>query len=206
MGGYGSGLRSGGPTVDDGICLRLPELRRAGLLLVGGRADWCWRRDGQVYASVHIERVADPGAALVVSFTLAEQPITQLIPLVLQPLPYGGGRWWAICPLSDDRCSTLVLSVKDRCFASVAALGMAYGSQREHEVGRAIRRVQGLERRLCRSRYTRRPTRQRLQQLIQQDWLMIDDDMDARFARAESWPVKPSRRAVLPIVPRLPPE
>ena len=82
--------------------------------------------------------------------------------MVAQPLPYGGERYFALCPLSGQRCTVLILPPGKAFFASVRGWGVSYASTRECEIGRAYRAMRKVEETRL-SKYARRPTRERYQ-------------------------------------------
>lgn len=104
-----------------------------------------------------------------ISFTHKGEPVEQLITLVSVAMRFGGWRWYAICPFTGRRCTTLVLPNGGHRFASVKAWRLPYGSQNEDAYGRAHRRIAKAEARLeGMSKYARRPTRER-------QWARIED-------------------------------
>ena len=102
-----------------------------------------------------------------------------MVPLEEYPLPYGGERWYALCPFTGRRCTSLVLPPGKTQFASVKGWGVPYGSQREcpiHRGYRAIEKVRG--RRKALSKYTRKPTRDRLLDKLIKRQVFVDDQID----------------------------
>lgn len=94
-------------------------------------------------------------------------------------LPFGGERWYALCPKTGKRCTTLVLPPGRTHFASVSGWGLAYGSQRECEIHRAYRAIDKASNRLkALSKYARRPTRERLRMRISSCHSIIDNEID----------------------------
>jgi len=96
-----------------------------------------------------------------------------------QPLPYGGERWFALCPHTGRRCTALVLPPGQTHFASVKGWNVAYGSQREcpiHRGHRAIKKAQA--RRKALSKYTRKPTRERLLDKLIERQVFVDEQID----------------------------
>jgi len=86
-----------------------------------------------------------------------------VIEVVAQPQPLGSERFYAVCPITGRRCTVLYLPVGEASFASARGWGTPYASTRERDVARAYRRLRGDEERwLAMSKYTRRPTRERL--------------------------------------------
>jgi hypothetical protein len=68
--------------------------------------------------------------------------------LVCTQPPFGGLRWWFLCPRLNRRVRKLYLPLGGRHFRSRQAYGLAYPSQRETAYDRVIRRVHKLYHRL----------------------------------------------------------
>jgi len=77
-----------------------------------------------------------------------ELKIDDKIFLVSTRPPFGGVRWWFICPRSNRRVRTLHLPLGGRHFWSRRAYRLAYASQSETAQDRAMRRSRKLCRRL----------------------------------------------------------
>lgn len=167
MGGIGSGRRATTLDTDDCLHLSLADLRRDGALK---RHLWARREKGwvdlrrkrevgavSIIADVDCGRISIKGRAF-------GQPIDQNLEVVAQPLPFGGERFYALCPLSGQRCTVLILPPGKTFFASVRGWGVSYASTRECKIGRAYRAMRKVEETRL-SRYARRPTRERHQQL-----------------------------------------
>lgn len=184
MGGYGSGRRTNRLTADECIQIRLPDLKRLGMVKrhCMHRQVLTWRCDGRISAQLTLVsdvhcREASP--RLRVTGTVYGRHIDCLIWLDSMPLPFGGERWYALCPKTDKRCTTLVLPPGRSHFASVRGWDVAYGSQRECVVHRAYRAIDKASSRLkAASKYTRRPTRERLWAKQVQKQLLIDNVID----------------------------
>lgn len=166
MGGYGSGRSGGRPTVESSPRLELPRLRRAGYLKPGCRVSgtWSWSRGGEPSCSVGMVCTVDMSgqSTIVLSFTLRGDAVTQQIRLEAAPMRFGGFRWYALCPFSGQRCTTLVLPNGGNRFASVKGWRLPYSSQNEDAIGRAHRRIAKAEARLERmSKYARTASRER---------------------------------------------
>ena len=193
MGGWGSGRYGGRPTVDASLRIELPHLRRTGYFKVGHRVSGVlsWSRGGETVGRVSVACRLDPEgeSTLEVDFSHDGTPVSQSIRLEAVPMRFGGYRWFARCPFTYRRCTTLVLPNGGNRFASVKAWRLSYGSQREDDFGRAHRRIAKAEARLARlSRYARRPTRERLWARIEDGESVLDDGLAlayARFARLE---------------------
>jgi hypothetical protein len=69
------------------------------------------------------------------------------IELATTPQPFGGRRWWFVCPRTGARVAKLHLPPGVSTFASRRAYRLAYKCQRETPYDRAIRRALKLRRR-----------------------------------------------------------
>jgi hypothetical protein len=63
------------------------------------------------------------------------------IQLETTPQPFGGRRWWFVCPRTGRRAAKLYLPNGAFTFASRQAYGLAYACQREPAHERALRRA-----------------------------------------------------------------
>lgn len=89
----------------------------------------------------------------------------QTLQVVSQPQPFGGERFYVICPITGRRCTSLILPPGEVSFASVSGWKVPYASTREREVDRAQRTTEKVDLRLRgMSKYTRKRTRARLAQ------------------------------------------
>lgn len=180
MGGYGSGRRTHRATTDECIQIRLPDLKRLGMIKwrCMSRHTLTWRCDGRISAQLTLVsdvhcREASP--CLKIAGTAYGRQIDCLVWLDQQPMPFGGERWYAVCPKTGRRCTTLVLPPGGMHFASVSGWGVAYGSQRECEVHRSYRAIDKASSRLkALSKYARRTTRERLHHQIQSRRVAIE--------------------------------
>ena len=76
--------------------------------------------------------------------------------------PFGGLRWWFVCPQLNRRVRKLYLPRSGRHFWSRRAYELAYASQRETKFDRALRRARKLRLRLAATRpMTSTPTSRR---------------------------------------------
>jgi hypothetical protein len=115
--------------------------------------------------------------------------------LVSTQPPFGGLRWWFLCPRLNRRVRKLYLPLGGRHFRSRQAYGLVYPSQRETVYDRAMRRAQKLWRRLggdpADSDYPAKPKRMRwttynrlMGKLIAAE-RMVDDMLVARWLPAK---------------------
>ena len=70
------------------------------------------------------------------------------VELATTPQPFGGRRWWFVCPRTGRRAAKLYLPNGAFTFASRQAYRLAYRSQRETAHDRALRRAFKLRGRL----------------------------------------------------------
>ena len=115
--------------------------------------------------------------------------------LVSTQPPFGGLRWWFLCPRLNRRVRKLYLPLGGRHFRSRQAYGLVYPSQRETVYDRAMRRAQKLWRRLggdpADSDYPAKPKRMRqatynrlMGQLVAAE-RVVDDMLMARWFPAK---------------------
>lgn len=157
MGGMGSGRQGGRPTVEDALALDLAVLLRKGLIrpgdTVASSLHWRNTRTGSETASIGycctMTDVAGTfGADYVVTRRGERVPVSLSIGLASSPQPFGGRRWWWICPVTGRRVAKLFKPPSGDRFASRQAWGLAYRSQREAPFDRACSRAWGLRDRL----------------------------------------------------------
>ncbi len=70
------------------------------------------------------------------------------VELISVPQPFGGVRWWFLCPVTGTKCRKLYLPRGKRHFAGREGHGLVYESQRETPVWRAVRRADKIRARL----------------------------------------------------------
>jgi hypothetical protein len=158
MGGPNSGNYGGRPTVEGGLVLDLYRLIRQGTFKPGGwRGSITWT---EVYSGRETARVGyesfmgeDSGRVRLTytttnSWTGEKHSSDYWVQLVTTPQPFGGRRWWFICPRTNDRVSKLYLPPGGRVFASRAFYRLGYRSQRESPRDRALGRAFKLRRKL----------------------------------------------------------
>ena len=169
--------------MEECLAVRLPDLRRLGLLQTGhlrsGHLEVI-NEDGTVTRIwVRVDADLDRQAWLTIRLQHRGQPLEHQIMLDPRPQPLGGYRWCALCPITGRRCKTLVLPPNGSHFASAEGLGLTYAVQSMDAYGRAHRRAQKAQARLrTMSKYTRHPTRARLWDAILERDLMLDDLME----------------------------
>jgi hypothetical protein len=158
MGGIGSGRSGGRPTVEEGLSLDIDTLRRQGLIRTGdgwgGTVNWSDPYTGSHKASAGYEgSLGAHHGRLRLFYTVTtwdgtEHKSDYSIDLVTTPQPFGGRRWWFVCPKTAKRVSKLYLPPGAVTFASRGAHRLAYKSQRETPFARSISRAWKARRRL----------------------------------------------------------
>ncbi len=159
MGGYGSGRQSERLTVESGLTLNLSRLFKAGWLRPGGATSgvlrWFNVSTQEEAASMGFESHlgADSGNLRVYwsttnHWTGEKRQCENHIALVTSPQPFGGRRWWFVCPSTGQRSARLHLPPGADAFASRKAYRLAYRSQRETPRDRALSRAFALRRKL----------------------------------------------------------
>lgn len=170
MGGINSGRRAKTPDTDDCLRLNLSDLRREGAVkryqMKRLQRSWSCRseRVAQVTIVVDIDCL-EPTPCLRITGWAFGRVVDQTLQVVSQPQPFGGERFYVICPITGRRCTSLILPPSKAFFASVRGWNVPYASTREREVSRAQRTIDKVGARLRgMSKYTRKPTRARLAQ------------------------------------------
>jgi hypothetical protein len=151
MGGYGSGRTGGRATTDSGLTLTLSKLLRDQLFRPGcawsGSLVWTNTTTGERIGSISYEahlRQESGSVRLRYSTTRwdgGRRESDYWIELETTPQPFGGRRWWFICPRTGRRVAKLYLPNGATTFASRQAYRLAYRSQRETPYDRALRRA-----------------------------------------------------------------
>jgi hypothetical protein len=184
MGGYGSGRRSNRPTTDDCLRINLSNLKQLGMLQrhCMTRREQVWNQYGETIADLTL--VADvhclqPSPRLTITGHAFGETINCVVYLEEQSLPYGGERYYALCPRTGRRCTALVLPPGQTHFASVKGWNVAYGSQRESAIHRGHRAIyKAQERRKALSKYTRKLKRERLMDRLIERQVFVDEQID----------------------------
>ena len=159
MGGLGSGNSGGRPTVEGSLTLDLPRLIKAGWLKPGsstsGTLRWSNVGTGEEIASMGFEaRLGAEEGYIRLRWTSTNQLSREThqcenrINLVTSLQPFGGRRWWFVCPRTGQRATRLHLPPGADTFACRKAYRLAYRSQRETPRDRALSRAFALRRKL----------------------------------------------------------
>ena len=184
MGGYGSGRRSNRPTTDDCLRINLSSLKQFGMLRrhCMTRREQVWSQYGQTTARLTLVtdvHCLEASPCLRITGRAFGKVINCVVWLEEQPLPYGGERWYALCPRTGRRCTALVLPPGQAHFASVKGWNVAYGSQRECPIHRGHRAIEKAKaRRKALSKYTRKPMRERLLDREIERWVFVEEEID----------------------------
>lgn len=174
MGGWGSGVRNGRPTVEATGCLKLDVntvtravreamARQEVRTIPEGRhlsTDFTlrWTRSGEAkpWAAVRVRLMLHPHAGTarltydVEHISHRTGPQDYEVQMETTPCRYGGVRWWWLCPATWRRCAVLYLPNGGYRFLSRGrgAYRLAYASQREGWLDRAHGRAAKLHRKL----------------------------------------------------------
>lgn len=184
MGGYGSGRHSNRPSTDECVSIHLSQLKSLGMLKrhCFNRRERYWSSDGEPIARLTLItdiECREPFPCLKITGQAFGKYIDCMVWLEYMPVRFGGERWYALCPHTGRRCTVLVLPPGKTQFASVGGWNVAYGSQRECPIQRAHRAIHKADMRLrALSKYTRKPTRERLvKQLIERE-VFVEGEID----------------------------
>ncbi len=184
MGGYGSGRRSNRPTTDDCLRINLSNLKQLGMLQrhCMTRRDQVWSQYGETIANLTLVtdvHCLERSPFLRITGRAFDKVIDCVVYLEEQHLPYGGERWFALCPRTGSRCTALVLPPGQTHFASVKGWSVAYGSQRECPIHRGRRAIDKAQKRLRGlSKYTRTPTRERLVDRLIERQVFVEEQIE----------------------------
>jgi hypothetical protein len=148
MGGLGSGRPSGSGrnTVESCRSLDINKLQRTGCLEPGWAGGWQWTREGEQIASIGLRAEAD---RLHLSYRVCIQDewkdVTETVGIIRVPCQFGGARPYFICPgvVNGIHCGRRVAKLYQggQYFLCRHCYGLAYASQREDEMDRALRRA-----------------------------------------------------------------
>lgn len=156
MGGFGSGRPSGGgrETVESCRSIDVNRLCKAGCLRPGWSGGWEWKHEGERIASIQLRSDASY-VHLSYRMRKGEGPwhdVEEAIRIVQIPCRFGGTRPYFICPgvVSGIACGRRVTKLHGpgRYFLCRHCCNLAYASQGERELDRALRRANRIRRRL----------------------------------------------------------
>jgi hypothetical protein len=152
MGGYGSGRSGGRPTVEDSLTLGLRPLLEKGSLKPGasvaGTMSWTKAGTNREIASIGFEsHLSADGGYLEIHWTSTNRRTGETrqcknrISLKTRPQPFGGRRWFFVCPTTGESVTKLHLPPAAFDFACRKAHQLGYRSQRETPLDRSISRA-----------------------------------------------------------------
>ena len=168
------------PTVEDCIALDTAMLRKNGMLLefMDHRLQRRWQLGsglvGEVFlTTVFIGDIAYPSVRI--EGTCFGRSVVQSVRLVSRRMPFGGKRWYFVCPQTKRPCCKLILPPGATAFASVKGWGLLYRSQHDDVLTRAQKAIAALSRRSKGlPKYTRASTRDALQARIRAKEAFLD--------------------------------
>lgn len=151
MGGFGSGRQGGRPTTDSGLVLDVGRLLRQRILRPGeartGTILWTYVGSDQKAGSVGYEaHLCNEWGRLRLHYTTTswgdeKHRSDYWVSLDTTAQPFGGRRWWFVCPRTGQRVAKLYLPAGALTFASRRAYRLGYRSQRETPRDRALARA-----------------------------------------------------------------
>jgi hypothetical protein len=155
MGGYGSGRSGGGPTVESGLTLDLRRLFKTGWLRPGartsGRLSWTTVNTGRETASVGFQSdLGEDSGHVRLHWTSTDRRTGETrqcenrLTLTTRPQPFGGRRWFFVCPRTRENATKLHLPSGAYTFACRKAYRLGYRSQRETPSYRSLSRALAL--------------------------------------------------------------
>jgi hypothetical protein len=154
MGGSNGGRYGDRPTVESGLTLDLYRLIRQKLFQAGHRSGsitWTHVRTGNRAGQVGYHALMNDEDGCVRlhyittnAYSGEKHSSEYTIGLQTTPQPFGGRRWWFVCPRSGDLVAKLHLPNGAHTFASRKAHRLGYRSQREGPRDRARSRAQDL--------------------------------------------------------------
>jgi hypothetical protein len=139
MGGWGSGRRGGKPVKEDGLTIDLTLMLRKGWMTEGRSSHGSLSWSDATGWSATIGYTYDLSNPETASLTLTYRnkrggdewvSRQQHVRMVYTVPPYGGRRWWMLCPVRGDRVAKLYLPNSGDIFAGRKAWRLSYRSQR----------------------------------------------------------------------------
>ena len=152
MGGYGSGRSGGRPTVESGLTLDLRRLFKMGWLKPGAPAygvlRWTTVNTGEETASMGFQsHLGEDNGYVQLHWTSTNRwtgetrQCENRITLTTRPQPFGGRRWFFVCPRTGESATKLYLPSGAYTFACRKAYRLGYRSQRESPRDRSLSRA-----------------------------------------------------------------
>jgi hypothetical protein len=137
MGGLGSGRTGGNPTVNVSPTITVPMLFKGERLRPGlhalGRLSWNWTYSNEPMFSTEYDAWLNEsgGQARFRHGSLCHGDSSYFVSLVARPQPFGGLRWWFICPRSGRTVAKLHMprgAYSARRSCSLACIGSGRSS------------------------------------------------------------------------------
>jgi hypothetical protein len=152
MGGYRSGRSGGWPTVEESLTLKLLRLFETGWLKPGARTfgtlRWSIVGVDKETSSMGFEaNLGEEAGHVRLDWTSTNRQSGETrqcennIALTTRTQPFGGRRWFFVCPCTGQPVTKLYLPTGIYTFASRKAYKLAYRSQRETPRDRAFSRA-----------------------------------------------------------------
>ena len=158
MGGWNSGRSGGRPVKEDGLTIDLALILRERWMHDeckgwGHRLTWNWGRDSSSSISYDYDLTDPNNASMTLSYRQSRsggewEDRKQHIRLVYTVPPFGGRRWWLICPVKGHRVGKLYLPDGGDIFAGRKAWQIGYRSQRVASRDQPFERLFRLQRKL----------------------------------------------------------
>jgi len=132
---------SGKATTGDFHSIDVRRWARDGLLSTW--FNWAWWRDGEKVSSINVHGQGDAVKLNYRTRSYGDDwtDVDEHIWLERTACHLGGSRPWFVCPGCGRQCAVLYLAGRSRCRR---CLGLAYESQRENAMHRALRKAQKL--------------------------------------------------------------
>jgi hypothetical protein len=145
MGSSFSGRHSGAPIIEHGLKLDIRRLRKQGLF----RPGQCRQVSISWSSGSSVRLVFEPDVMRIL-YNANGQPVTDRVSLAPFPQPFGGNRWYFICPSTGKRCQCLYMPTGASRFRSRQAFScrllylsqtLAPESRYQEQARRIARRV-----------------------------------------------------------------
>jgi len=157
LGGTGSGWQGvKKTTVEECLVLAIGDLADFGAFQPGWRkGSYSWRCGKEHVAELEVSTsMSTEDGTLWLRYTADEKFMHYTVSLVSTVLPYGGRRWWFICPIKKIRVAKLYLPPGATQFGSRKAHDLTYAScrakairERSERFWRRVARRQGVHHR-----------------------------------------------------------
>ena len=152
MGGHGSGRTGGSCTIEGTACYSLSAKALKSIphgVACKGKGSWTWSDGFEVDYELDATSPNCPFLKLThYDREGGDDPISYEIYLTASVTPFGGKRWWFLCPNWRRRAFKLYLPNGGRRFLCRQAYRLGYACQRETRVDRLMRKARKLHRAL----------------------------------------------------------